>query len=219
MLLAIWLALSTALAEDPTIPLVRYSELAEGRPDTLDEGFVTAYETSAGNTISVGDTLVLGTASGSSAHATGNGFSATAVRSQYFANIYNGTYSASVGKATMAGLSGDVDPSLFMAPASLGGLEVKVQRIKLAGSRKHPVIWMECELVDQAQRANGSGIVTIWDYEVASRLSEVFDPDYVPREVAIAKLKEAKELFDMGVYSQDQFDAEKAKYAPFVTAP
>ena len=45
---------------------------------------------------------------------------------------------------------------------------------------------------------------------------EIVDPNVISREEAIKRLKEAKELLDMGVYTQEQFDAEKTKYMKFI---
>lgn len=55
------------------------------------------------------------------------------------------------------------------------------------------------------------------DIDDAIRLGEVLSPEHITRELAIAKLKEAKELLDLGVYTQAQYDEERKKYLPYVT--
>ena len=60
-------------------------------------------------------------------------------------------------------------------------------------------------------------MVTIADYDTAARSGEIYSAKHITREIAIAKLKEAKELLDMGLYTQAQFDATKEKYRPYVT--
>jgi hypothetical protein len=211
-----FLCLSTAWAGDLTHPLVRHSDIVDGRPDSLPEGFVQAYETGAGFTLEVGDTLTLGQPQGASATAMGNATVATAVGRSWYASVYNGTQAATMGKAVLSGLSGAPDPALYMAPASLAGAEVRVVRMKLAGTKRKPTVWAECELVEAKSRANSSGIVTVSDIDLALRTQEVSSGELVTRELAIQRLKEAKDLLDIGVYTQEQFEAEKAKYLPYV---
>ena len=131
--------------------------------------------------------------------------------------IYNGTYKATIGKTILLALAGSTyDPTLYMAPAKLSGADMRVQRIKLAGTKKRPVVWIECELVNSRDKANISGIITIADYDAATRLGEIYNPKHITREIAISRLREAKELFEMGIYSEAEFNKEKAKFAPFI---
>jgi hypothetical protein len=211
LVLLFWALVNTAAAEDLVAPIVKFSELADGRPDAIEEGFIGAYEASAGYTVAIGDTLILGAASGTSAIGTGTVYARGAVAKQFFQYVYNGTQAATVAKALLVS-----DPSMYLAPSSISGVEVRVTAIKLAGSRKRPIIWMESEFVESAQKSNATGILTIWDFETAARTGEVTSPKNITSEMAIAKLKEAKELLDMGVYTQAQFDEAKARYAPFV---
>jgi len=126
--------------------------------------------------------------------------SATSVGSAYFAYIFNGTYKATVGKMLLVGLGGVNDPTVYQAPASLSGVDVQVNRIKLGGTKRRPVIWMECGLISSKDKA--------------ARAGEIYNPNFISRDIAIQRLLEAKQMLDIGVYTQAQFDAEKAKYAP-----
>lgn len=221
----------------PTDPLthavVKYSDIADGRSATLEEGFIGAYETQFGYTIARGDVIAVHTPTGSSMRGTVSGVgantqslsagvgTAVGVRSNWFANVYNGTYSATVGKMVglglAAGLAGQaLDPALFMAPASLSGAEIRVIRMKLGGTRNRPVVWMECELLNTKEKANFSGIITIADYDTAMRSGEIYNPNFITRDIAVARLLEARNLLEIGVYTQAQFDAMKAKYGPYV---
>ncbi len=207
-------ALNTALAQDLSHQLVRHSDIADGRPSDLSKGFTGAYETEFGYTIAVGDLLEVSQPGGyaSSTVVTSNNV-ATTVGSGYFQYLYNGTYAATVAKA----LTGSADPRVYMAPANLSGAEIRVTKIKLAGTRRRPVVWMECDLVNARDKTNLSGTVTIADYDIAARSGEIYSAKHITREIAIAKLREAKELLEMGVYDQAQFEAVKEKYSPYVS--
>ena len=223
-------ALSETRASDDIVHnVVRHADIADGRPSSLEKGFIRSYETAFDYAVSVGDQIAVnlpgGVASttvglggaGTNGTVTAGGGWGTTVSNTYFKYIYNGTYTATVGKAMLAGAGGTADPTLYMAPGSLAGAEMTIQRIKLGGTKQRPVIWMECELADAKDRANISGVITIADYDAAVRLGEIYNPNFITRDMAIAKLREAKELLEMGIYTPEQFEEVKAKYAPHVT--
>jgi hypothetical protein len=224
-----WLAsLLVALALGQDGGTLHHADIADGRPAGLEEGFFHAYETEAGFTLEVGDVLTLSTPLGSSASilAVGGGGAAgsvglglahgTAVNSAWYKTIYNGTQSATMGKMVLVALGTTPDPALYMAPQSIAGTQVRVQRMKLAGTKKKPIVWAECEFVNTAERKNASGIITVGDVDLALRLGEVASDKLITREAAIQRLKEAKDLLDIGAYSQAQFDADKARYMPYI---
>ena len=58
---------------------------------------------------------------------------------------------------------------------------------------------------------------TIGDLEMAIETKEVINPNAaMTREQAIAKLKESKDLLDLGIMSQVEFDDLKAKLTPLI---
>jgi hypothetical protein len=222
--------LTSAHADDTIIyDVVSHAEIADGRPSGMQKGFIRSYETHYGYSVSLGDlisvhvpggiasnTVVVG-AGGAGSIMGGGVAAATTVTSQYFQYVYNGTYMATVAKAALAGIGGTSDPTIFMAPASLSGSEIRVTRIKLAGTKRRPVIWMECELVNAKDKANLSGVITISDYDSAIRLNEVYNSRFVTRDIAIAKIREAKSLLDLGVYTSEQFEEVRTQYMPFIS--
>jgi hypothetical protein len=219
----------TCLAQAQESTVLQYSAIADGRPPSIEEGFYDSYVTAAGFTLDVGDTLTLavplgssqqvyGVAGGVGAGAVGGGgMHGSAVSSGWYTTIYNGKQAATMAKAVLAGLSGAPDPAMYMAPQSLAGAEVRVTALKLAGTKRRPYVWAECEFVNTADRENISGFITIGNVDDAVRLGEIVSPENITRDYAIQKLREAKELLDMGGYTEEQFEAEKAKYAPYVT--
>lgn len=206
------------------LPIISYSQIADGRQG-IEKGFLSGYETPYGYTVKIGDIIAVNVPSGTAAQGTALSGSAynssamvtatagTSVGKTYFQHIYNGTYAATVAKLALAALADDYDPLFYSAPGTLSGSEMKVIRIKLDGTKKRPVVWMECELVNSREKANLSGIITISDYDLAMRAEEIYNPDHVTRDIAIQRIKEAKDLLDLGLITQEEFDAEKLKYA------
>jgi hypothetical protein len=142
---------------------------------------------------------------------------ATGVASGWYTTVYDGGLKASEAVPAMVAVTHQ--PSAFMVPMSRSGTQVEVTTIALGGSKKRPSVWVECAFVDQADRKNGKGVVTIGDVDRALRLGEVTSEKNITHDMAVAKLKEAKDLLDMGAYTQEQFDAAKAKYLPYLSEP
>jgi hypothetical protein len=227
-MLAIVFLVAAAHAQDGKV--LHHADIANGRPSTVEAGFYQSYETEQGFVLDVGDTLTLAkppdTPAPAGAGATiqlaglrDGATSDSAAGSAWYPDIYNGTQTATMAKAILAGMYGTMMPSLYMAPLSLAGTDVRVTRIRLAGTRKRPYVWAECTFVNSSDRKNASGIITIGDVDKALRMGEVTSPEHVTREVAIQKLKEAKELLDLGILTKAQYEAEKARYLPFVVTP
>jgi hypothetical protein len=58
---------------------------------------------------------------------------------------------------------------------------------------------------------------TILDYEKAILLNEIINPNRpMTKEEAIKKLKEAKDLLDLGMITQGKFDSLKVKLSPII---
>jgi hypothetical protein len=83
------------------------------------------------------------------------------------------------------------------------------------GSRKSlVVIWMYLKDPDAPAMYN---ITTVADFDKALMLGEIFNPNApLSKEEAIARLKETKELLDLGVIQQSKYDSMKAALTPVI---
>jgi hypothetical protein len=105
------------------------------------------------------------------------------------------------------------------ASAKMQGEDVVVSEMKVfhKGSRKKPL-----RLVVLLGEPNGRAFglykyMSVTDYEkavLAGEISSLHAP--MTREQAIAKLKEAKELLDLGMMTPEKFEALKKKLAPII---
>jgi len=125
-----------------------------------------------------------------------------------FTRLYFGEYS--LGKA------------LLVTPEQLGdaysGEEVVVTSIKVQHTKltkNSPV-----QIMLFVQNPNAPGMMrnrTIFDLEMAIETKEVVNPNAaMTKEQAIAKLKEAKDLVDLGMMTQVEFDQLKEKLTPVI---
>lgn len=194
---------------------LNYSSIANGRASGIQKGIYDAYNSQSGFKISIDDILIAGYPGGNSATALHSKYSSTAIASNWYQTIYNGTYAGTVSKAVIAGLGGIPDPALFMAPSTLSGTEFKVQEIKLAGTKRNPIVYMECKVLGTG-KTNISGVITIYDFDKAFRLGEIINPNQITSEEALKKIKEAKDLLDLGIYTEQQFEDIKGKYLQFI---
>jgi hypothetical protein len=64
---------------------------------------------------------------------------------------------------------------------------------------------------------SGYGMLPVLiDYDSAVETGEVLNPNFISREQAISKLREAKELFDLEIISQEDYEKQKQKYTPII---
>lgn len=217
------LAAGAALAAPPDpAATLRHEDIASGRPAHVSRGFYRAYQTSFGFELTVGDRLTLAVPVGASVRTTTSATTpytseSASVQREHYTTVANGSRAATTVNALMSALDGSSDPADYMAPQSIAGAEVVVTRIKLVGSRKHPWVWAECTFVNPAEAANHSGVVTVGDLDEALGKGEVASDQFVPRHVAIARLTEAQDLMQLGVYTVAQYEAERARYLPFIS--
>jgi len=214
-------------------PSISYEDLADGRPDHIAKGELRSYTASNGALVEPGSRLGVGVAAGASATGIVSGGQTTsvvaAVSTDYFRTIANGGAGATNAKAFLAGLAQNPNPALWMAPPDLSGAELTVQSVELTGTRRSPRIFVHCEVAHRAEAVNRSGVARIIDLEEAIRMGEVVDIDALEQEEAsaerseaIARLKEAKDLVDLEIYTQEQYDELKAELTPIIlgaTAP
>ena len=90
---------------------------------------------------------------------------------------------------------------------------VKVSHTKM--SKNSPLsVWLYVENPKLGGAINNR---TIFDLEKAIELKEVMNPNAaMTRDEAIAKLKEAKDLLDLGMMSQADYDAMKENLTPII---
>lgn len=90
------------------------------------------------------------------------------------------------------------------------GLKLKVKHIKVTkfGILPHYKAFIVFE---------DGGNMGVCDYDLGFETGEIINPNAKPtREQAIAQLKETKDLLDLQVISQEEYDAKKAELTPFI---
>lgn len=152
---------------------------------------LASYQSKDGTVLHNGDTLIIGRPS---------------TNTNLFTYIYIGK--VSIGNALLSPptqISGS-----FQAEA------VIINRIYVSRNKKNSVLGINLFVSDPKIAVYGSR--TIFDYEKAYMLGEVINPRApMSRDEAIAKLKESKDLLDLGVISQGKYDSIKAKLLPIIT--
>jgi len=154
-----------------------------------------AYESSVG-LLSIGDTLIIG-----SAASDGSDQYVTLVQykySGYKAMLYNGF----------------THNELLLNSAGFQGTKVIVESIITRGTKKRMGLVMDLILAEN--KAGISGNFSCINPSKAFQLGELINSDHITREMAISKLKEAKELLDLGLYSQSDYDALKEELTPII---
>jgi hypothetical protein len=175
---------------------------------------VEKYITSNGMHIKVGDTLILGTPTG------GGQIAESTVASNGLRN-YKSYETMIMGKVggfgnVMGALNGD---SPLNTPASFKGTNVIVKKMiaRHKRSRRTP-LRIEMRLGEINGKAFGMNkYISALDYERATELGElksIHTP--LTRSEAIAKLKESKELLDLGLYTQVEYDVLKTELSKII---
>lgn len=187
---------------------------------------VIKYITVSDNSVSVGDTLTLGTptsvetATRTYAGGFGNGVRAGVAQSR---STSKKTYEfVKLGRpagftSVIATMNGDAQ---YMADNSLKNTKVIVQEIKTyhRGSKNKPlyVVMVLGEINGRAFGANK--YLSVMDTELAIESGEILLKNMkMTREEAIEKLKEAKELMEIDMMSKDEFEELKKELAPLIT--
>ncbi len=179
------------------------------------------YVTADGSVLKVGDTLIIGTPSGRETNTYGVGAGkavcgavAKSKTKSCFANILMGK-PWGAGNVMMA-MNGT---SLNYASADMQGEIVLVAKMKVfhKGSRKKP-LRVSVLLGEPNGRAFGiNKYMSTQDYEktvLTGELRALHAP--LTREQAIAKLKEAKELFELGLMEKEEFEKIKGEMAKII---
>tara|TARA_B100000524_G_scaffold348354_1_gene252606 strand:+ start:94 stop:702 length:609 start_codon:yes stop_codon:yes gene_type:complete len=107
--------------------------------------------------------------------------------------------------------------AVFMSNSD-SNLEVIIDKIKIY----KPFMGQPLSIVVEFKRKDGANIAlgkfgNITNLSKAISLGEIINPNRpMNRQEAIAKLKEAKDLLDLDMMSQEEFDALKAKLTPII---
>tara|TARA_Y100000813_G_C24063551_1_gene305189 strand:- start:58 stop:675 length:618 start_codon:yes stop_codon:yes gene_type:complete len=161
-----------------------------------------SYTSENGTTISVGDTLIIGKPSSD--------------LKQY--NQYTGNLSVFsniiIGKMGMAAMTG-----LNYLPANSSGNKVIVEFIRVNHTKlkkKSPLY--AYAFVKNPQVSNIAAGRTILNLEKALSLGEIISKNApMTREQAIAKLKEAKDLYDLQIISESEYNELRKELTPIIT--
>ena len=187
---------------------------------------VNKYVTVSDNSVSVGDTLILGTpTSEETATRTYSGSYGTKARGgvSQSRSTSKKTYEfVKLGRpagfgSVMTAMSGEAQ---LMADNSLKNTEVIVQEIKAyhRGSKNKPlyVVMVLGEINGRAFGANK--YLSVMDTELAIESGEILLKNRkMTRDEAIEKLKEAKELLEIDMISKEEFEELKKELAPIIT--
>ena len=183
---------------------------------------VGTYELSDANQLKVGDTLYLGLPSSSESFSTTRasaGLGGTKLNSRTtnmasFSQVQLGR-PAGFG-SIMSAMAGEAP---LMAGQSMQNTMTVVREIRLyhKGSKKKPlnVVLVLGEPNDRAFGANK--YLSVLDTENAYQIGEIrLANRLMTREEAIAKLKESKDLLDLGLMTQEEYEAIKEKLTPII---
>lgn len=154
---------------------------------------LTSYQAKDGTIFKVGDKLSFGKTSSNN----------------NFACLYLGRYT--IGNALLTGPPTQLNARYQKDEVIIDRIFVNHTKM----SRKSPLYVIMFVL---APNSTGNKARTIMDYEKAVDLGEVINPRApMSREQAIAKLKESKDLLDLGVITQVKYDSIKSTLTPIIT--
>lgn len=182
---------------------------------------ILKYTAADGSVLEIGDTLIIGTPAGSTTSTTavgaGNTLGVGKARSKTkssFTTIIMGR-PAGVG-SIMNAMSGEAPEN---ANASMQGEIVVIAQMKVShkGSKKKP---LELTMLLGEPNGRAFGInkyMSVIDYEKSILAGEIRSTNApMTREEAIAKLKESKDLLDLGVIEQAEYDKVKKDLTPII---
>ena len=179
------------------------------------------YTASDGSVLSLGDSLIIGYPSGSTTNTSGVGGgneigvgTAKSKTQNSFTNIILGR-PGGVGNLLAAG--DNLGPN--NAPAKMQGEIVVISEMRVIhkGSRKKPLRVLML-LGEPNGRAFGiNKYMSVTDYEKAVIAGEIKSMNApMTREEAIAKLKETKELMELGIIEESEYNKLKKELAPII---
>ncbi|SHJ67183.1 hypothetical protein SAMN04487911_13010 [Arenibacter nanhaiticus] len=182
---------------------------------------ILKYTAADGSVLAVGDTLVIGYPSGSttSTTAVGGGYrvGAAKARSKTKSSFQTIIMGKPAGFGNVMAAMGGEEPNT--AGAEMQGEIVVISEMSVfhKGSRKKP-LKLTVLLGDPNGRAFGiNKYMSVTDYEksvLSGEIKSINAP--MTREEAIAKLKESKDLLDLGIMAEDEYQALKEELTPII---
>lgn len=182
---------------------------------------LTRYIAEDGSVLTVGDTLKIGVPSGSTTNTTAVGGART----------FGGAKARSKSKSTFstiimgrpAGVGNILNAMSGEGPSNAGqdmqGEVVIISEMSVShkGSRKKPLA-LQILLGEPNGRAFGiNKYMSVTDYEKAVLAGEIKSLNApLTRDEAIAKLKESKDLLDLGVIEEEDYEALKEELTPII---
>lgn len=182
---------------------------------------ILKYTAADGSIFKLGDTLVIGTPSGTITNTTaagaGNTFGIGKAKSRTKSNFQTIIMGRPAGVASiMSAMAGEAPQN---ADASMQGEIVIIAEMKVVhkGSKKKPL-----ELIILLGEPNGRAFgmnkyMSVVDYEksvLAGEIRSINAP--LNRDEAIAKLKESKDLMDLGIIDAAAYEKIKAELTPVI---
>ena len=182
---------------------------------------ILKYTAANGTVLHVGDTLVLGIPTGSVTSSTAIGAGDDVGIAKINSRTKSSFSTIRMGRPAGFGnvLNAMADEQNENASAAMQGENVLIAEMKVQhkGSRKKPLA-----LVVLLGEINGRAFginkyMSIIDFEKAVLVGEIKSLNApLTREEAIAKLKEAKDLLDLEVIGQDEYDQLKKELTPII---
>ena len=211
-ILVIALVLTTALSSNAqkikTLDTITFKELPDllGSNKYRNNVKVKAYQTKSGDWIKLGDTLVIGSPSNANNLEVVNAGQLSQVSTLNHSHIFLGSNASTLMGSSMFANSSMKDDKVFITDIIMSRFSKKnefkvsvsfnkVGGGRFAGIKKLGRAYLEAAL-ESGELINGNAGLT--------------------REQAIAKLKEQKDLLDLGLISQEDFDKLRKELTPII---
>lgn len=182
---------------------------------------ILKYTSADGSVLELGDTLVIGAPAGSITSTTGVGAGQTVGVAKARSRTENNFTTIIMGRpagvgSVISAMNGEAPEN---ASAKMQGEKVVISEMKVShkGSKKKP-LQLTILLGEPNGRAFGIfKYMSVVDYEKAVLAGEIKSLNApITREEAIAKLKESKELLDLGLLKESDYEKIKEELTPII---
>lgn len=182
---------------------------------------ILKYTAADGSVLNLGDSLIIGIPTGSTTNTTavgaGNTIGAAKAHSKTKSSFSNIILGRPAGFGNVLNAMNGEGP--MNAGAEMQGEIVIISEMKVMhkGSRKKPLA-LQILLGEPNGRAFGiNKYLSVTDYEKAVLAGEIKSTNApLTRDEAIAKLKESKDLLDLGIIEQEEYDKLKEELTPII---